>query len=62
MSQLIIKYMDERNNKRDVTGIDIKITNSMLELKVNETEKHYIPLCNIKEFIIKGHNELKGKV
>ena len=54
--------MDERNNKRDITGIDIKITNSMIELKVNETEKHYIPLCNIKEFIIKGHNELKGKV
>ena len=62
MSQLIVKYMDERNNKRDITGVDIKITNSMLELKVNEIEKHYIPLCNIKEFIIKGHNELKGKV
>lgn len=62
MSKLTIKYIDERNNIRDVTGVDIKVTNSFLELTVKEDEKHYIPLCNIKEFVIDGHNNLKGKV
>lgn len=62
MSKLIIKYIDERNNTRDITGVDITVTNSFLELTVKEDEKHYIPLCNIKEFVIDGHNNLKGKV
>lgn len=62
MSKLTIKYIDERSNTRDITGVDIKVTNSFLELTVKEDEKHYIPLCNIKEFVIDGHNSLKGKV
>ena len=62
MSKLTIKYIDERSNTRDITGVDIKVTNSFLELTVKEDEKHYIPLYNIKGFVINGHNNLKGKV
>lgn len=61
MSKLIIKYNDERNNKRDITGVTIKTTPHFLKLEYKEDNVHYIPLCNIKEFIIEGHNTVRSE-
>lgn len=60
MSKLDIKYIDNSRNVRDVTAVDIEVTNNFLKLTVGNDEKHYIPLCNIKEIGIKGANKIKG--
>lgn len=55
MSRMIIKYMDNSKNKRDITGATITVDNGFL--KINE--KHYIPICNVKEIVIEGSNSIK---
>lgn len=61
MSQLTIKYNDERNNTRDITNTDVIVTNKHLKLITDEKEVHYIPLCNVKEFVVKGSKYIRGE-
>lgn len=60
MSKLDIKYIDNSRNIRDITAIEIEVTDKFLKLTNSANEIHYIPLMNIKEFGIKGANQLRG--
>lgn len=61
MSKMHIKYMDNSMNTRDVTALTIEIKNTVLKIINADDEIHYIPLCNIKEFVIKGYNTIQGE-
>lgn len=59
MSKLVIKYINNSKNKRNITGQKIKIKDEFIEIHTKENEIHYIPLMNVKEFCIEGHNKLE---
>lgn len=61
MSKLDIKYIDNSKNIRDITAMKIEIKQNTLKLTVADDEIHYIPLCNIKEFAIKGYKTVQGE-
>ena len=60
MSELIIEYNNGMINKKNTTGINITIAHNCLQLQEQEDVLCCIPLCNIKEFTIKGYNKIKG--
>ena len=61
MSKLVIKYMNNSKNERDITGINVIISDEFLEIHFSKDRIHYIPLANVKEFYIKGYNQLKRR-
>lgn len=61
MSKMHIKYMDNSMNTRDVTALTIEIKQNTIKIIIAENNIHYIPLCNVKEFSINGHNKIKGE-
>ena len=58
MSKLIIEYLNNQTIKQDVTGFDISVTNDFIQIKKAEDRMSYIPLCNIKQLTIEGHNKV----
>ena len=61
MSELIIKYDNGMISEKNITGVNITIAHNCLQLQEQKNILCCIPLCNIKEFTIKGYNKIKGE-
>ena len=60
MTKIAIKYLNNSESEMDITGMNAVIKKEFLVIQESEKLIHYVPLCNIKEFVVDGVNQVKG--